>query len=131
MKDACEDWTRPGDTLIKVKWNERQQVLQLLGKDAALRTNLSNPVVVGTSPSRYFNLVVDGSRNMGPRAHVWKPDAQVPIGANENILRALCEKILPLVTRVSLDPVQEWILEWPLDSSEVEFSKRLSFSLSP
>ena len=98
MKDAKEDWTRPGDTLVEVKWHERQQVLQLLGRDKELKEYLSNPHVVGLQPPPFFNLVVDSSRTMGTRAHIWKPNTQFPVGTDVEWQRDMGERVLTLVT---------------------------------
>jgi hypothetical protein len=102
MKDAKEDWTRPGDTLVEVKWHERQEVLQLLDRDQELMALLSKSAIVGSHRPEFFNLVVDASKTMGTRAHIWKPNAQAPIFTNVALQRSLGERVLAIVTTVIL-----------------------------
>jgi hypothetical protein len=130
MIDAQPDRTRPGDTQIIVSWEKREKIDDLLGKDNYLKSYLSNHVSVGIQSPLYFGLAVDSSRPMGSRAHLWKPGAQFPVGTDEDWRREMAKQVLAIVAPLDVDPIIEWILVWPIDQNEKQFTKMLPFTIA-
>ncbi len=122
----------PESSQLQATWEQREQVLAILRQSDYLKQWFSNPVAAGRplGAGETYELYVLRHNVPEPRAIVFRSDnPSAPYAMEDDFQEHLAQQILAIVAPAGIEPLKNWVICWPKDNNEREFSDTLPFLL--
>ena len=120
----------PESSQLQATWEQREQVLAILKQSDYLKRWFSNPVAAGQplQAGETYSLYVLRHNSPKARAVVFRSvNLSAPYAMGEAFQEDLARQVLTIVAPAGVEPLKNWVIRWPKDHNEEEFSDTLPF----
>lgn len=120
----------PESSQLQATWEQREQVLEILRQSDYLKRWFSNPAKAGRPlrAGETYLLYVLRHNAPGPRAVIFRSDnLSAPYAMEDAFQEHLAQQILAIVAPAGIEPLKNWVIRWPKDRNQEEFSDTLPF----